>query len=150
LKDLLLKMKADPEEILFYNESGIDIPVHLQDITNITQLVFSEEKTEWESLEFVFLDEKGIIDINTLHLNRDYVTDVITYHYQNEDEPVEGTIYLCAQRIKEQSEEFKTNETDEFNRIIIHALLHLCGYDDDSPNGKALMTNKENYYLSRI
>jgi probable rRNA maturation factor len=145
----LTKNKANGEVVLF-NESGMDVPLTVEQASHIATVVFETEHCDWSQLEVVFVDEKRIIEINKLHLLGDYVTDIITYHYQDENEPVEGTIFCCAQRIKEQADEYKTTENHEFNRILIHGLLHLCGYDDRNEHDKSEMTAKENEYLEKI
>lgn len=146
-----MRKKSNKPEIRFFNESGIDIPVTLEIIGDLVSTVFSREKKSCAELEAVYVNEEKIVEINTLHLGKDYITDIITYHYQEfDDEPVEGTIFCCAQRIFEQARELNLNASTEFNRVLIHGLLHLCGYDDKTESEKELMTSKENEYLALL
>jgi probable rRNA maturation factor len=146
-----LTKTIDTQNISYFNESGYEVPVQELAAADILQTVLSGEKRGLSGIEIVFTDEAGIIEINRLHLKRDYVTDVISYHYhETPDEPVDGTIYCCAQRIAEQAGEHQSTIMQEFARVLIHGLLHLCGYDDNTPEQKNLMTEKENEYLTRL
>lgn len=139
-----------------FNESGIEIPLTNADFEVILETVQTGEKVTFGFIEIVYVDEKTIIEVNKEHLGRGYVTDVITFTYEDSDDEelnaldgtdIDGTIYMCAQRIAEQAEEFGTDQAQEFKRIIIHGLLHLCGFDDSTEELKQAMTQKENHYL---
>jgi rRNA maturation RNase YbeY len=150
LKGFHLRKKQNKPIIQLYNESGIEIPLTQSITEKVGNLVFDSEGVSLQSLEIVFVDEDKIVEINEMHLGRDYVTDIITYHYQDENEPVEGTVFCCAQRIFEQAKELETEPKQEFLRIYIHGLLHLCGYNDTTTEEKLQMTQKENEYLIQI
>lgn len=100
-------------------------------------------------LELVYVTEENIIKINREFLDRAYVTDIISFRYDEDktNAAIEGTLYCCAPRIQEQSEEFAESEEQEFKRIFIHGLLHLIGYEDGSKEQKKKMTSLENKYL---
>ncbi len=103
-------------------------------------------------VEVVYVDEEGIIEINKKYLQRDYVTDIISFNYDEDEgkKNIEGTLYCCAPRIYEQSTEIGEKPETEFFRILIHGLLHLVGYDDQSDEERANMRTKENFYLRKI
>lgn len=133
------------------NESGISIPVTESSLLSCIEKVSNGEKKAFSLVEVVFVDEDKIVEINTQHLSRTYITDIITFDYTDEDsEAIEGTLYCCAQQIVEQAEEFGESLLREFHRIIIHGLLHLCGYDDSNDTAKAQMTKLEDLYLDQI
>lgn len=143
--------KSNKPIIRFFNESGIDIPIETSTIKKSVESVFSAENKSFTELEIVYVSEQKIIEINQLHLGKDYITDIITYHYQDFDnEPIDGTIFCCSQRIFEQAQELNIDSTDEFKRVLIHGLLHLCGYNDKSESERQIMTSKENEYLSLL
>lgn len=139
-----------------FNESGIDIPLTDTDFDSILSSVENGEQVTFGFIEVVYVDEKTIVDVNQEHLGRSYVTDIITFTYEGSDDEefnaldgtdIDGTIYMCAQRIKEQAGDFGVTQIQEFKRIFIHGLLHLCGFDDSSEELKSVMTQKENQYL---
>ncbi|MCG2590060.1 rRNA maturation RNase YbeY [Rhodohalobacter sulfatireducens] len=139
-----------------YNPSNFDLPVELHDLESIIGLIQSGENITFELVELVYVDEEGIIEINKKYLERDYVTDIISFNYNDEQdsspskEEIEGTLYCCAPRIAEQSSEMASNIQQEFYRIFIHGLLHLAGYNDTSKDEKNIMTQLENHYLEQL
>lgn len=134
------------------NPSGHAIPATIAEFEIIISLVEKGERVQFHTVELVYVDEDEIGTINREHLGRNYVTDIISFRYdENEDNTaIEGTLYCCAPRIEEQSKEFGTQNRAEFFRIFIHGLLHLTGYDDQSSRDKQNMTTLEDHYLTRI
>lgn len=120
---------------------------------SILQIIAQQEDVEFAMVELVYVSEEEIVRINKEHLNRYYVTDIISFRYDDgletmDNSAIEGTLYCCAPRIIEQSAEFKQPVEQEFQRIFIHGMLHLIGYDDSSDEKKAAMTELENKYLA--
>lgn len=134
-----------------YNTSGMELPIDKNEIDKVLQLIENQEKVKFSLAEIVFVSEQEIQKINREHLSRDYVTDVISFRYdEDDDQGIEGTLYCCAPRISEQSREYKTEEREEFLRVVIHGLLHLTGYNDETEEEKTEMTALENRYLSHL
>lgn len=145
-------MKDNKPDIQLYNESGKEIPIDFEVIREYLLKVATQEDCSFSLLEVVYVDESGIVDINQEYLSRDYVTDIISFRYDEDQDNtnIEGTLYCCAQRIYEQALELNEDIEREFKRILIHGLLHLCGYEDDTPGAKEKMTQRENYYLRSV
>lgn len=145
-------MKENEPDIQLFNESGKEIPIDLEIIRKCLSEVKAKEDCSFSLLEVVYVNESGIVDINQEYLDRDYVTDIISFRYDEAEDnmDIEGTLYCCAQRIYEQALELNQDIEKEFKRILIHGLLHLCGYDDQSAEAKQEMTEKENYYLRKL
>lgn len=137
-----------------YNPSDFDLPVKNSAFNKLIQIIQKEESIIFSQVEVVYVDEEGIVEINKEYLDRDYVTDIISFNYQDSAETskngIEGTLYCCAPRIAEQSGELESDTEQEFYRIFIHGLLHLAGYDDSTPEEKETMTQLENYYLEYL
>ena len=98
-------------------------------------------------LSFVFCDDAYLHKINLEFLEHDTLTDIVTFDYSSEN-IVSGEIYISAERVEENANQFSQEFDLEIHRIIIHGVLHLLGYKDKTPKDKLLMTNKEDYYLS--
>ena len=98
-------------------------------------------------LSFVFCDDAYLHKINLEFLEHDTLTDIVTFDYSSEN-IVSGEIYISAERVEENANQFSQDFDMEIHRIIIHGVLHLLGYKDKTPKDKLLMTNKEDYYLS--
>ncbi len=98
-------------------------------------------------LTFVFCTDDYLHNINKSYLNHDTLTDIITFDY-TENKTVAGDVFISIERTRENAKTFGVSHKDELHRIIIHGVLHLLGYKDKKPTEKALMTRKEDFYLS--
>ncbi len=146
-------MKTDSSILQVFNESDEKVPLSQAKAESILQIISDKENAAFSLVELVFVSEQEIVRINKEHLNRYYVTDIISFRYDDEsdsegNETIEGTLFCCAPRIIEQSAEFKEPVEREFQRIFIHGLLHLIGYEDSSDQEKEAMTVLENKYLA--
>jgi rRNA maturation RNase YbeY len=143
-------MGKELPDIQIFNQTSHHIPFEQSFCQGIANQLADKEECSFNFVEVVFVDEDKIVEINKKHLNRDYVTDIITFRYDDSQDcqMVEGTMFCCAQRIIEQAREFNEFTEREFQRIFIHGLLHLVGYDDLSAEEKKQMTEKEDFYLA--
>lgn len=146
-------MSNESSFLQIFNESDENISLSQLKAESILKIISTHEKAGFSMIELVFVSEEEIVRINKEHLNRYYVTDIISFRYddgiENQDNTaIEGTLYCCAPRIIEQSAEFKEPMEREFQRIFIHGVLHLIGYDDSTEAQKASMTDLENKYLA--
>ena len=135
-----------------FNPSEHTLPFTKDDALSLLEFIEKEESVQYHSVEIIFTDERGIIDINSKYLSRDYVTDIISFRMDDDgsNQSIEGALYCCAPRIAEQSEEYDSNPESEFLRIIVHGLLHLTGYDDQTESDKSEMSAKEDHYLKSL
>lgn len=136
----------------FFNESGVSLPLDLNDAEQIADLVEKGERCRFHLVEIAFVSEKEIVRLNNEHLERSYVTDTISFRYDQgkSNMAIEGTLYCCAPRILEQSQEHNEASATEFRRIIIHGLLHLAGYEDQSDASQKKMRKREDFYLRQL
>lgn len=101
-------------------------------------------------LSFVFCSDKYLLEINKQYLDHDTYTDIVTFDSSEEEDTIAGDIFISVERTRENASKFGVSETDELHRVIIHGVLHLCGYHDKKKEDKALMTEKENAALGLI
>ncbi len=143
-------MEPEHSPLQIFNTSGLDLPFKNDEAAFLLDVVSKDQNCLYSFVELVFVDEPEIIRINKEFLDRDYVTDIISFRYDEDEsnQEIEGTLYCCAQRIAEQSKEFADSERQEFLRVFVHGLIHLIGYDDQTPEEKSEMTRLENKYLS--
>ena len=99
------------------------------------------------NISIIFCSDNYVLDINQKYLQHDYFTDIITFDYCEGDR-LSGDLFISVDSVRENSVEFGTEFKDELNRVIIHGLLHLVGYDDHTGKDIKLMRSKENYYRS--
>jgi rRNA maturation RNase YbeY len=148
----IAQMAESLPDIQIFNETDSPLPLEQWDFSKIASFITTNEGSSFSFIEVVYVDEKEIIRINKEHLDRDYVTDIITFRYDNstDNNDIEGTLFCCAPRIIEQAGELGETVKNEFSRIYIHGLLHLIGYDDQTDAQKEEMTAKENVYLKSL
>ena len=95
----------------------------------------------------IFCSDNYILDINMKYLQHDYFTDIITFDYC-EKNTLSGDLFISVDSVRENALLYGAPSfEDELNRVIVHGLLHLIGYDDHSDEQVAVMRQKENYYL---
>ncbi len=98
-------------------------------------------------ISIIFCSDNYVLDINQRFLHHDYFTDIITFDYCEGDR-LSGDLFISVDSVRENAVEFGTEFKEELNRVIIHGLLHLMGYDDHTEEDVKMMRSKENYYLS--
>ena len=114
----------------------------------ITTSITSENKKAGD-INFIFCSDDYLLKINRQYLSHDYFTDIITFDYVEKD-IITGDVFISIDRVKENSGIYNVSFQTELHRVIIHGILHLLGYHDKKPDDKILMTQKEDYYLSRL
>ena len=97
-------------------------------------------------LSYLFCSDDHILEVNREYLQHDYYTDIITFDY-SEDNVVSGDLFISVDRVAENAQINKVDFMNEFNRVIVHGVLHLCGYKDKSEEDEKLMRSKENEML---
>lgn len=107
------------------------------------------EKHRLRLLNFIFCSDAYLLNINQQYLNHDTYTDIITFDNSAVKQEIVGDIFISVERIRENAVELDVNEKDELHRVMIHGTLHLLGYPDKGKSAKALMTEKEDLYLSK-
>jgi len=115
----------------------------------LTLWLESAAKTEGRTLgelAFNFCSDDSLSKINKEFLSHDTLTDVITFDYSALKE-VSGEIFISTDRVRENASEFQQSFEEEIRRVMIHGLLHLCGYNDKTIKEKSLMSDRENFYL---
>lgn len=101
-------------------------------------------------INFIFCSDDYLLDLNQRFLDRDTLTDVIAFDYGEDDGYISGDIFISVDRIHDNAMKFNIGTDQELNRVIIHGILHLCGYTDSSDEEKAAMTALEDKYLSLL
>ena len=132
------------------NISEFKQPFSEQNIDTIIDLILQEEtKKQKGAICIVFCNDKQLLKINQEYLQHDFYTDIITFDY-SEENTISGDLTISLERVKENAIRFKTTYFVELLRVIIHGVLHLCGYKDKRSLEKILMRFKENLYLNNF
>ena len=116
----------------------------------ISNTIKAEGFKKSKELNFIFCSDPYLLSINQQYLDHNTYTDIITFDNSEEENIISGDIFISIDRIKENAAEFKVKESHELHRVMIHGVLHLCGYLDEKVNDKELMTKKEDFYLNQL
>ena len=111
------------------------------------KLVAESEIRRLGDISIIFCSDNYILDVNIKCLQHDYYTDIITFDYCEGDR-LSGDLFISIDSVRENAAFYGTEFADELNRVIVHGLLHLIGYDDHTEEDIKTMRAKENYYLS--
>jgi rRNA maturation RNase YbeY len=112
--------------------------------------IFGEENREFKKIEYIFCSDEYLLKLNQRYLNHDTYTDILTFSLSNTSLPIIAEIYISVERVKENASALQVDYISELHRVMIHGILHLCGYNDHSVEEKKIMRMKEDYYLSKI
>ena len=110
--------------------------------------VLKIEKKNVSSLNLIFCSDECIREYNKKYLNHDYETDIITFYDIDEEEMIEGELLISVDSVRSNSKKYKTSFNNELRRVVIHGVLHLCGYNDKAQSEKQIMRKKEDYFLN--
>ncbi len=134
--------------VSYYNED-ITFPFKEKRLTSRwLKFVAESEAKRLGDVAVIFCSDNYILDVNIKYLQHDYYTDIITFDYC-EGNRLSGDLFISIDSVRENASFYGTEFKDELNRVIVHGLLHLIGYDDHTEEDIAVMRSKENYYLSQ-
>jgi rRNA maturation RNase YbeY len=121
---------------------------HTEDLSIwISQTILEENLKEGE-INYIFCSDDYLLQLNIDFLEHDTLTDIISFDYSMGKE-LHGDIYISVDRVRENASDFRVAFSDEMSRVMIHGVLHYCGYKDKSEDDEKEMRAKEDYYLSR-
>ena len=132
----------------FFAEDKTFVLKGKKNIRELIKKICLEENKKLGFINCVFCSDNYLIEINNKYLQHDYFTDIITFDHSENKINIEGDLYISVHRTKENAKKYMVDENTELIRVIIHGLLHLIGYKDKTKKEKALMSEKENKYLS--
>jgi probable rRNA maturation factor len=112
----------------------------------ISSVIKSENKNVGE-INYIFCDDDYLHNINLEHLGHDTLTDIISFDYTVGNE-INGDIFISVERVKDNANDFNVSFDEELRRVLVHGVLHYCGYKDKSEAEEFLMRSKENEKLA--
>jgi rRNA maturation RNase YbeY len=114
--------------------------------TWLSAVIISENKSEGE-INYIFCDDEYLHKINLEYLNHDTLTDIISFDYTMGNE-LSGDIFISIERVLDNAKDYNTVFEDELKRVLVHGVLHYCGYKDKSEEDELIMRSKEDDKLS--
>ena len=127
--------------ISFNYENEFELSNEDQIATWISKVILSENKKEGE-INYIFCDDDYLLNLNEQYLDHDTLTDIISFDYSVGNE-IHGDIFISTERVLENAADFNVSFQEELQRVLVHGVLHYCGYKDKSEADEQLMRNKE-------
>ena len=133
--------------MISYHFENTDFVFRERDLNNRwLRTVAESEMKRIGDIAIIFCSDGYLLDVNRKYLGHDYFTDIITFDYC-EGERLSGDLFISVDSVSENAIEYGTEFANELNRVMVHGLLHLIGYDDHTEEDVKTMREKENHYL---
>ena len=129
-------------KISYHTERVKMPPIFRREVSECLQCVALSYGYSVGSLNYIFCDDKKILDVNIEFLGHNYYTDIITFDYSGAG-VVNGDMYISLETVRSNSTIFKTTYESELLRVIVHGLLHLCGINDKGIGERKVMEAAE-------
>ena len=111
----------------------------------LSNVIKSEGKKEGE-INYIFCDDEYLHKLNVEYLDHDTLTDVISFDYTMGSE-ISGDCFISIERVIDNAKDFEVTFEEELKRVLVHGMLHYCGYKDKSDEDEKLMRQKEDEKL---
>ena len=129
-----------------YSETTFNLQ-NSQEVASWISAIILNENFEEGELSYIFCDDKYLHKLNVEFLKHDTLTDIISFDNSLGNQ-INGDIFISVERVKENASSFNTIFENELHRVIIHGVLHYCGYNDKTKKDADLMRTKEDAALS--
>jgi len=100
-------------------------------------------------LNIILCSDEYLYKMNVSYLKHKTLTDIITFDNSSGKGVISGELYISLERVRENAKHLNISLKDELHRVMVHGLLHLCGYTDKRPGEKKRMRDREDLYLSK-
>ncbi len=143
-------MSEEDEPDIFFETEEIDFILPNADrISGWIKAVIDLEEKQLHQLTYIFCSDEYLHELNLEYLDHDTYTDIITFPY-SEPPLIEGDIFISIGRVRDNAAQLDLTFEEELHRVMIHGVLHLCGYADKSPEEAQRMRQKENIALRML
>jgi len=139
-------MSLQDSEINFEHREAVTAlgdPSHLKEWINA---IVKIEKHQIERITYFFISDQDLLKLNKEHLGHDDLTDILTFPYSYN--PIAADIYISHERVADNSTIHNTSQEEELRRVIIHGILHMCGWTDKTKADNLAMRQREDECLS--
>lgn len=131
----------------FFSETPFNLQ-NSEEIASWISAIISNENFEEGEVSYIFCDDEYLHRLNLEFLKHDTLTDIISFDNSLGNQ-INGDIFISVERVKENANLFNTSFENELHRVIIHGILHYCGYKDKNKKDADLMRSKEDAALSQ-
>ncbi len=134
--------------INFHSELDSFAFTNEKEVANWLQAILEKEQKEIAQVNYVFVSDEALLELNKEYLNHHDYTDILSF--QLEEHPIEGDIFISIDRVKENAQTYGVSTENELMRVIAHGMLHFMGYKDKSEEEAVLMRQKEEECLELV
>lgn len=134
--------------MIYFESVDRELPP-LDYVSNWFEEICTQEDFDLGELSIVFGSDEWLLEQNINFLQHDFYTDIITFDYC-ENKLISGDILISLDRVNDNANRFNVSRETELNRVLVHGLLHLCGYSDKMDSNQKIMRKKQDYYLSLL
>jgi len=135
-------------EINIFNECK-DIDFHKDHIIQLINLSLKATKYNQVKINLIFCDNDKLNSFKRKYFDDDVLTDIVTFPIKN-DNDLEAEIYISFEMAKLNADEFNVSLNNELSRLIIHGVLHLIGFNDNTKDAKKIMFSKQEEIISNF
>lgn len=135
--------------VRFFSQKFLFSPKKKSVVKKLIFSVLRKEKKKAGYINFSFCSDAFLLSLNKKFLNHETLTDIITFQYPAHKK-ISAEIFISIPRVKENAKKFNVSFENELQRVMIHGILHLCGYKDKKTEERKEMRKMENFYLSYL
>ena len=129
------------------NDYSSSLLYNHEKISKLIDYIFNNENCNNGLVSIILTKREYLSNLKKKYFKVNQYTDVIAFNLENHGEDIEGEIYISIDDILENSKKYNVSFNNEFNRVVIHGILHLLGYDDQNDKEKKIMRSLEDKYL---
>jgi rRNA maturation RNase YbeY len=133
---------------IFYDNKDFNLK-GWRNTRKVIERVIGKEGKHAGDLNFIFMDDEALRDLNIRFLNHDYFTDVITFNY-SDGNLIEGEVYISIDTVARNALNYNVSLNSEVRRVMIHGVLHLLGFDDKTGEEREQMRSMEDFWIEEI
>ncbi len=130
----------------YENEFSLD---NENQLSNWIANVIISENCKEDEINYIFCDDDYLYKLNVDFLDHDTLTDIISFDYSI-GKTLQGDIYISTERVADNAKDFKVSFNEELHRVMVHGVLHYCGYKDKTDDDAKEMRSKEDFYLKQL
>ena len=132
------------------NDYNLELSYENELLIKLINHILISEKIGKASISIILTNQDYLSKLKKEYFNVDQFTDVIAFNLEDENENIDGEIYISIDNVLENSKKFKTSFNNEFSRVFIHGVLHVIGYNDNSEKNIKIMRALEDKYLLNL
>ena len=126
-----------------------DIDFYKDHIIQLINLSLEATRYNQVKINIIFCNNDKLNSFKQEYFNDDALTDIITFPIKN-DNDLEAEIYISIEMAKINAEKFNVSLNNELSRLIVHGVLHLIGFNDDTKDSKKIMFLKQDEIISNF